>query len=243
MYVLYKSNSYKWGDVNMLFESLVARIIAFFTAIITLLSGGAFKPDSGAEDKQYTVTFVNYDGKTVIATKNVDEGGYASAPNNPTKSGTDFLGWSGNYVNVNKDETVKAVFSDEKNVFVVSQTNGKKGDNVKIRIALKGSVKTCGFDMAVTYDSNLKLISYDDDLDLDIVVNSKSISNGVLLNYSSASNITKKKDIIELTFKITDSTKTVLPITITMNSIKEVSGNNVVNTKYTTINGIVFVSK
>lgn len=222
------------GDINMTFTNLVAKIIAIITAILTLLSGGKIK--------QYTVTFVNYDGKTVIATKKADEGGYVPVPDNPTKLGTAFLGWSGNYYNVNKDETVKAVFSDEKNVFVVSQSGGKKGDNVKIRIALKGSVKTCGFDMTVTYASNLELVSYDDDLDLDIVVNSKAVSNSVLLNYSAASNISKNKDIIELTFKITDSIKTELPITITMNSIKEISGNNVVNTEYTVINGIVFVS-
>lgn len=222
-------------------KSIATKITAFIISIIMMFSGGSINPDPKPIEPVYTVSFVNHDGKTVIDTQSITEGESAEPPANPSKVGTSFLGWSGNYVNVNKDETVKAVFSDEKNVFVVSHTGGKKGDNVKIRIALKGSVKTCGFDMTVTYASNLELVSYDD-LDLDIVVNSKTVSNSVFLNYSAASNISKNKDIIELTFKITDSIKTELPVTITMNSIKEISANNVVNTQYTVINGIVFVS-
>lgn len=223
-------------------KSIATKITAFFTSIIMMLSGGSIKPDPKPVEPVYTVSFVNYDGKTVINTQNVKEGESAVPPANPAKSGTSFLGWSGNYVNVVKNETVKAVFSDEKNVFVVTSAAGKKGDTVKLTVSLKGNVKTCGFDMNIVYDSNLKLVSYDDDLDLDIIVNSKTASSSVLLNYSGANNTTKKKDIISLTFKIKDADKSKLPVKIQMNSVKEISGNSVVNSNYVSVSGIVSVN-
>lgn len=225
----------------MWFQNIITKLVAIFTAIIAFITGGAINPSPGTGETQYTVSFVNYDNKTVISSQKVNLGENAAVPTNPTKSGYTFLGWSGNYINVTKDEKVKAIFDDEKNVFVISQTTGKKGDTVKVKLSLKGKVKTCGFDMKITYDSNLKLVSYDDDLDMNIVINPNASTNNILLNYSGATNTTKKKDIVELSFKIKESNKEALPIIMNMNSVKEVSGNSVINSDYVIVNGIVNV--
>ncbi|MBQ9320967.1 MAG: InlB B-repeat-containing protein, partial [Eubacterium sp.] len=120
-------------------------------------------------EEGFTVTFVNYDD-SVIATETVASGKSAKLPANPEKSGADFLGWSGNYANVTQDETIRAVYSDEKNVFVIDSASGSVGDTVTVLVSIDGKVKTCGFDINLFYDPALQLVSYDDDLDLDIVV-------------------------------------------------------------------------
>ena len=191
---------------------------------------------------KYTVTFYDYDGTTVLKTQEVNSGESTVPPADPSKSGASFLGWNGNYVNVTKDEAVKAVYSDEKNVFVVESVSGSVGNTVTVLISIDGKVKTCGFDINVMYDSNLQLVSCDDDMDLDIVVNTDAFENGMKLNFSSASDKTKQRDIIELTFQIKNTSKTSLPISVSVNSIKEISGNNPTDTTYGVVGGIVMVN-
>ena len=193
-------------------------------------------------DDKYTVTFYDDNGTTVLKKQEVNSGENATPPADPTKSGASFLGWNGNYVNVMKDEAVKAVYSDEKNVFVVESVSGSVGNTVTVLISVDGIVKTCGFDINVMYDPNLQLVSYDDDMDLDIVVNTDAFENGMKLNFSSASDKTKQRDIIELTFQIKNTAKTSLPISVSVNSIKEISGNNPADTTYTVVGGIVAVN-
>ena len=190
----------------------------------------------------YTVTFYDYDGSTVLATRqNVAYGGYAQPPANPSKSGATFLGWSGTYANVTQNESVKAVFNDEKNVFVVESASGSIGNTVKVLVSIDGSVKMCGFDINLIFDSNLELVSYDDDLDLDLVTNANAFANGMKLNYSGVTDKTKERDIIELTFKIKNTSKSALPINITVNSAKEIVSNNPVDTTYKVVNGVINV--
>lgn len=194
--------------------------------------------------EKYTVTFYDYNETTVLATRtDVSSGGYAEPPSNPTKDGATFLGWSGNYANVTKDERVRAVYSDEKNVFVVQSTSGSVGDTVSVLVSIDGTVKTCGFDYTLMYDSALELVSYNDDLDLDIVVNDAAYTNGIKLNFSAASDKTRQRDIVELTFRIKNTSKTSLPIDLTINSIKEISGNNPSNTTCVVVNGVIKVEK
>ena len=149
---------------------------------------------------------------------------------------------TGNYVNVTKNETVTAVYSDSKNVFVVESTSGSIGDTITILVAVDGSVKTCGFDFNLFYDSSLELVGYDDDMDVSIIVNDSLYTNGIKLNFSDAKDKTKQRDIIELTFRIKDTTKTALPIWIDLKEVFEVMSNGTIeNTTYTIINGVVTV--
>lgn len=191
--------------------------------------------------KEYTVTFVDYDG-TTLATKSVSSGATAELPANPSKNGATFLGWSGNYANVTQNETVTAVYSDTKNVFVVESTSGSVGDTINVLISVDGSVKTCGFDFTLFYDSSLELVSYDDDLDVSIIVNDSLYTNGIKLNFSDAKDKTKQRDIIELTFKIKETTQTALPIWIDMKEVFEVMDSGTIeNASYTIVNGVVKV--
>ena len=91
------------------------------------------------------------------------------------------------------------------------------------------------------YDPGLELVSYDDDLDLSVVVNTDEYENGILLNFSDSKDKTKQRDVIELTFKINSTTKQALPITLSVNSIKEVSGSLIIDTDYSTVTGIILV--
>ncbi len=190
------------------------------------------------ETVQHTVMFKDYDG-TILSSQIVSDGGEATVPNAPVKDGYTFLGWSGNYIDVVNDEVVKAVYSDEKNVFIVESVSCGLNETVNILVSLDGVVKTCGFDLRLLYDSGLELVSYDSDLDLDIVANENAIQNGIVMNFSSASDKKKQRDVVELTFKIKDSTKTNFPVTLNVKSIKEVSGINIVNADYIVVNGLV----
>lgn len=191
-----------------------------------------------SETVKHTVVFMDYDN-TVLSSQDVPEGGTASLPDSPTKSGQTFLGWSGNYANINKDETVKAVYSDQSNVFIIESTSVAEDDTVTVLVSIDGVVKTCGFDFTILYDCGLELVSFDSDLDLDIVANEKAVENGIVLNFSSASDKTKQRDIIELTFKLKDAGKTDFPVTINVKSVKEVSGSNIINADYVVVNGLV----
>lgn len=59
----------------------------------------------------YTVTFEDYDG-TELKVEEVSQGGDATPPANPTRSGYTFTGWSGNYTDVMEDVTIIATYSE-----------------------------------------------------------------------------------------------------------------------------------
>lgn len=191
----------------------------------------------------YTVVFYDYDGTTVLATRSgIPEGGYAVPPTDPAKTNATFMGWSGSFANVTENTSARAVFSDEKNVLKVSSATGSIGDTVTVLITLDGAVKACAFDINIMYDPSLELISYDDDLDLSVVANTDVYENGILLNWSDTKDKTKQRDVIELSFQIKNTTKQALPIELTVNSIKEIVGSDVVESAYSTVTGIVLVN-
>lgn len=199
-----------------------------------------YKAESSAS---YTVTFYDYDGSTVLKTQTVAAGSNATPPANPTKNGANFIGWNGNYTNIQKNESVKAVYSDDKNIFFISSANGTVGDTVTVLVETKGNVCFAGFDFNLLYDSNLELISYDSDVGTDVTVNANAISNGIIINYSKDSNVVKQKGIIELTFKILGTGNGALPIDISMTKAIEITQNtdgkdDKTDTVYSIVSGI-----
>lgn len=194
--------------------------------------------------QRFTVIFYDYDRTTILATRtDVPSGGYAEPPSNPAKSGATFIGWNGKYTDVTANTAVNAVYDDDVNVFSTSYTHGKVGETVKVLLSIDGRVSTCGFDIAIIFDEDLELISYDDALDLDIVVNDNAFSNGIKFNYSGASNINKQRDIVELTFRIKDTKKLAIPIWISVTSIYEIADNSPTVTDYNVLDAAVIVER
>ena len=193
--------------------------------------------DTSSKKERYAVVFYDYDGKTILFESEVEEGESAKLPSNPQKDGCEFLGWEGDYSNVTESRKIRAVYSDEKNVFLLlAENNGQ--NQIKVKLQLCGVVKTCGFDLTVFYnDDVLELLSCDDQLDLDIVSN--QLEKHILVNYSSANDQVKKKDIIELTFQIKNPDAEYTKIHIEMTSIKEINGQFVDDCDYTIINNIL----
>lgn len=190
----------------------------------------------------HSVTFYDDDGVTILKKENdVRYGGYAVPPTAPVKAGLSFLGWSGQYANVTEDTTAQAVYSNAKNVFCLSSSTGSVGSTATVLLSLKGQAKVFAFDLNIMYDEDLELIAYDDDLDMDIVVNANAYSNGIKLNYSGTRDVTKERDVIELTFRIKNGAKAGLPVWISMNSIYEIVEDNAAASDYHTIDSIIMI--
>ncbi len=197
----------------------------------------------GNPEKSYTIKFYDQDGITELVSRNgVELNGYAAPPIPSSKNGVDFLGWNGRYAAVNADTSVRAVYSDESNVFAFSDTSYLSGDTVTVFLSISGKVDFCGFDINIMYDADLTLISCNDELDIDIVSNFHAYSNGILLNYSGTRNINKKSNIIQMKFKVNNTQKKALPLWVTVNSIYKIDLYEPVVAQYTTLDSAILVS-
>ncbi len=86
------------------------------------------------EINEYTVTFVDEDGKTVLGTDTVEHGSAATAPANPAdKEDKFFTGWDKDFSKVTGDMTVTAVYGDNVVITfvadneIVGEFSGKPG--------------------------------------------------------------------------------------------------------------------
>ena len=202
----------------------------------------------------YTVTFYDYDGITVLAEKNVNEGMSAELPTEPTKTGATFLGWSGNYNNVIKNENVIAVYSDNANVFMVIGEEGNVDDIITVTLSLKGNVSLCRYFLTLHYDNTvLELVDYDAELSLyapttnpekDDEGNIIGNANGVInVTWAASSNKTKKADIIELQFRIVKAADNGAKIDIEVHAVQKISGTEQVDADYSCISSTVTVTE
>ena len=78
-------------------------------------------------------------------------------------------------------------------------------------------------------------------LDLDVVVNAEYLDNGVLLNFSAATEKTKSREIIELTFRIKDTTSDATNVSVEMTSIKEMDGSTIIDSTCEFVEGVVTI--
>ena len=113
-----------------------------------------------ANDVFYTVTFVDYDG-TQLKTKQVIEGGSATAPADPEREGYTFTGWDKSFANVTGDLTITATYeltvSDP--TIIVDSVNANAGDTVTVNVKIKNNPGIAGAILTIAYDSNLSLMS------------------------------------------------------------------------------------
>ncbi len=69
--------------------------------------------DAPTEAPTYTVTFVDYDGRVLKRQEGIAYGAAATAPENPTRDGYDFVGWNQKFDKVTSDMTVKALYKEK----------------------------------------------------------------------------------------------------------------------------------
>ena len=192
--------------------------------------------DTDVAQTSYNVVFKDYDG-TELSSVDVVEGGVAELPNDPTKEGATFVGWSGNYAEVKQDEEVFAVYSDSQNIFTVSSVEANVGETVKVTISLDGKVELCSFSLTLSYNKDaLKLVNYTSEGSYQPMVNPEKDENGALLGeaegeiklaYASGTNKTSTSTIIELEFEALKAASTLVDLSVnSATKIVEVTQEN-----------------
>ena len=86
--------------------------------------------DEEEEITTYNVTFVDGDTSETISVVTVNEGASATAPTPPTHEKRVFDHWEGNYSNVRNNETVTAIYGDDKN-------NNGENDDTEIKYSVR----------------------------------------------------------------------------------------------------------
>ena len=119
----------------------------------------------------YTVTFKDWNG-TVLKTQQVQYGGAATAPANPTRTGYTFTGWDKAFTNVTANLVVTAQYvqnepvstpvpSDAPQIVVESKTTSV-GSTVAVNISIANNPGIVSMTLHVNFDSRLELVSVQD---------------------------------------------------------------------------------
>lgn len=196
--------------------------------------------------KDHIVMFEDWDGK-VISTQTITTGNDATLPDSPSRQGYEFCGWNGRYTNITNDSTVIAQYIDssKENVFKVFNAKGSEGDTVKTMIYLGGQVELCGFDMRLKYDNNtLEFVTMNSELNLDVVANHDAKTGIIKFNYSAIKNRTKSAKVLELEYKIKETTEKATTLTLTPVEIIKTDtaqNNNIVPVEYSLENGVITI--
>ena len=165
----------------------------------------------------YTVTFKDWNG-TVLKTQQVQYGGAATAPANPTRTGYTFTGWDKAFTNVTADLVVTAQYvqnepvstpvpSDAPQIVVESKTTSA-GSTVAVNISIANNPGFVTMGIQVAYDSNLTLLSVSDTGLIPGQMFSTEIENPQPLywaNPTATADCTVNGKIATLTFKVADN--------------------------------------
>ena len=165
----------------------------------------------------YTVTFKDWNG-TVLKTQQVQYGGAATAPANPTRTGYTFTGWDKAFNNVTANLVVTAQYvqnepvstpvpSDAPQIVVESKTTSA-GSTVAVNISIANNPGFVTMGIQVAYDSNLTLLSVSDTGLVPGQMFSTEIENPQPLywaNPTATADCTVNGKIATLTFKVADN--------------------------------------
>ena len=165
----------------------------------------------------YTVTFKDWNG-TVLKTQQVQYGGAATAPANPTRAGYTFTGWDKAFTNVTANLVVTAQYvqnepvstpvpSDAPQIVVESKTTSA-GSTVAVNISIANNPGFVTMGIQVAYDSNLTLLSVSDTGLVPGQMFSTEIENPQPLywaNPTATADCTVNGKIATLTFKVADN--------------------------------------
>ena len=165
----------------------------------------------------YTVTFKDWN-VTVLKTQQVQYGGAATAPANPTRTGYTFTGWDQAFTNVTANLVVTAQYvqnepvstpvpSDAPQIVVESKTTSA-GSTVAVNISIANNPGFVTMGIQVAYDSNLTLLSVSDTGLVPGQMFSTEIENPQPLywaNPTATADCTVNGKIATLTFKVADN--------------------------------------
>ena len=165
----------------------------------------------------YTVTFKDWNG-TVLKTQQVQYGGAATAPANPTRSGYTFTGWDKAFTNVTANLVVTAQYvqnepvstpvpSDAPQIVVESKTTSA-GSTVAVNISIANNPGIVSMTLHVNFDSRLELVSVQDTGLLPGKVHSTVMLNPYTLaweNDSATQNYTVNGTLVTLTFNVPEN--------------------------------------
>ena len=165
----------------------------------------------------YTVTFKDWNG-TVLKTQQVQYGGAATAPANPTRAGYTFTGWDKAFTNVTANLVVTAQYvqnepvstpvpSDAPQIVVESKTTSA-GSTVAVNISIANNPGIVSMTLHVNFDSRLELVSVQDTGLLPGKVHSTVMLNPYTLaweNDSATQNYTVNGTLVTLTFNVPEN--------------------------------------
>ena len=165
----------------------------------------------------YTVTFKDWNG-TVLKTQQVQYGGAATAPANPTRTGYTFTGWDKAFTNVTANLVVTAQYvqnepvstpvpSDAPQIVVESKTTSV-GSTVAVNISIANNPGIVSMTLHVNFDSRLELVSVQDTGLLPGKVHSTVMLNPYTLaweNDSATQNYTVNGTLVTLTFNVPEN--------------------------------------
>ena len=108
-------------------------------------------------NRTYTITFDTDGGNTILSQK-VKKGSFISKPDNPTKTGYDFLYWTYNgkefdfTTKVDKDMTLKAMWEEEKNTYKVILEVENKKQTIEVKEGKKIDLTKLTFEEKIGYE-------------------------------------------------------------------------------------------
>ena len=159
----------------------------------------------------YNVTFKDWNG-TVLKTQQVQYGGAATAPANPTREGYTFTGWDKAFSNITANLVVTAQYvqnepvstpvpSDAPQIVVGSKTT-MAGNTVTVDVSLKNNPGIISMMLHLAYDDALTLVSIGDTGLMPGRVHGDVTDILFWDNGTSSENITVDGVIATLTFKV-----------------------------------------
>ena len=162
----------------------------------------------------YTVTFKDWNG-TVLKTQQVQYGGAATAPANPTRAGYTFTGWDKAFTNVTANLVVTAQYvqnepvstpvpSDAPQIVVGSKTT-MAGNTVTVDVSLKNNPGIISMMLHLSYDDALTLVSIGDTGLMPGRVHGDVTDTLFWDSGTSTENLTVNGVIATLTFKVDEN--------------------------------------
>ena len=162
----------------------------------------------------YTVTFKDWNG-TVLKTQQVQYGGAATAPANPTRTGYTFTGWDKAFTNVTANLVVTAQYvqnepvstpvpSDAPQIVVGSKTT-MAGNTVTVDVSLRNNPGIISMMLHLSYDDALTLVSIGDTGLMPGRVHGNVTDTLFWDSGTSTENLTVNGVIATLTFKVDEN--------------------------------------